>query len=484
MSVPTFYWHDYETWGAVPSKDRPCQFAGLRTDAELNEVGDPLVVFCRPANDLLPNPDACLVTGITPRQAESMGICESDFASLIEQQLAVPGTCGVGYNSLRFDDEITRHLFYRNFIDPYAHTWRDGNSRWDLIDTLRLAHALRPDGIVWPEREPGVTSFRLEDLTAANGIEHAGAHDALADVRATIALARLLKRAQPRLFDYALGLRDKRQVRDLIRRGEPLLHVSARYRAELGCIAPVAIVAPHPANPNAVIGFDLRQDPSRLLELDADQIRERLYTAAADLPEGVERIGLKGIKVNAAPILAPMKTLGPEAARRWGIDPEVVAAHARILGAAGPDLVEKIQRVHAPSPERPDPTDPDLMLYSGGFFSDADRRTMARLRTLTPTDLAEEHPGFDDSRLAEMLFRFRARNWPDSLSEGEREDWDAWRFERLTDPESGAAAGASVTLDGYEQRLAELRAQPGADGRRLALLDALQDWADQVMDAG
>jgi exodeoxyribonuclease-1 len=483
LTKPTFYWHDYETWGSDPARDRPCQFAGLRTDLDLNPIGDPLILFARPADDLLPQPDACLVTGITPQQALAAGIAEWDFAAAIRHELAQPGTCGVGYNSIRFDDEITRHLFYRNLIDPYAHAWQHGNSRWDLIDTLRLAHALRPDGIHWPEREPGVASFRLEDLTAANGIAHDGAHDALADVHATLALARLLKTAQPRLFDYALTLRDQRRVRAMVDRGEPLLHVSARYPAESGCIAPVAIVAPHPTNPKAVIAVDLRTNPSALLDLDADAIRARVFKRADELPDGVERLPLKGIRLNAAPVLAPMATLTSEGAERWRIDPPTVERHARQLASAGAELSTKIAEVWRGEGDRAEPDDPELMLYGGPFFSDADRRRMDELRARDPAALAQE-TRFDDRRLPTLLFRLRARNWPETLTEEEREDWDAWRLERLTDPESAAGQTASITVDDYQQRLAELRAESASAPDRLALLDALEAWADKIMDAG
>jgi len=483
LTKPTFYWHDYETWGSDPSRDRPCQFAGLRTDLDLNPVGDPLVLFARPADDLLPQPDACLVTGITPQQALDEGVPEWDFAAAIRRELAQPDTCGVGYNSIRFDDEITRHLFYRNLIDPYAHAWQHGNSRWDLIDTLRLAHALRPGGLQWPEREPGVTSFRLEDLTAANGIAHDGAHDALADVRATLALARLLKAVQPRLFDYALSLRDQRRVRAMVDRGEPLLHVSARYPAESGCIAPVAIVAPHPTNPKSVIAFDLRTDPSVLLDLDANAVRERVFTRADELPDGVERLPLKGIRLNAAPVLAPMATLTAESAARWRIDPPAVQRHARQLASAGIELAEKIAEVWRDKEGRGEPDDPELMLYSGPFFSAADRRRMDELRARDPASLADAID-FDDRRLSTLLFRLRARNWPETLTEEEREDWDAWRLDRLTEPESAAGGTASITLDDYQQRLAELRAESAGTPNRLVLLDTLEAWADQIMDAG
>ena len=480
----TFYWHDYETWGADPRRDRPCQFAGLRTDADLNPVGEPLVLYCRPAADLLPHPEACLITGITPQVAAEKGLCEAEFAAALASELGVAGTCGVGYNSMRFDDEVTRHLFYRNLMDPYAREWQNGNSRWDLIDTLRLARALRPDGLRWPVREDGTASFRLEELTKANAIPHAGAHDALADVRATLALARLLRAAQPRLWDYALKLRSKQTVRTMLEEGEPLIHASARFPAALGCIAPVLALAPHPTNNNGVVCFDLRADPAVLLDLPLQEVCRRLFTPAKQLPEGVERVPLKTVKVNHAPVLAPLKTLTPDAAGRWSIDPDLVRARARWVREHAEALRERVTAVHCAVPEGGGEgaaeTDPDLRLYSGGFIPDPDRRTLERLRHLPPAELATARPRYTDARLPEMLLRYRARNWPETLSEDEREEWDARRLARLTDP----AGGGSIHLDQYQARLTELAATHAADPARMRIIADLETWAELLMDAG
>ena len=285
MNTPTsFYWHDYETWGATPRLDRAAQFAGIRTDLDFNIIGRPLMVYARPADDFLPHPEACFVTGLTPQECRDKGVPEAEFFMAIHEELARPGTCALGYNSLRFDDEVTRYGFYRNFIDPYAREWQNGNSRWDLIDVVRLTRALRPDGIEWPTREDGVTSFKLEHLSAANGIAHEGAHDALADVHATIALARLIKEKQPKLFDYAFNNRDKRALAKLldVRARRPLLHVSGKYPAALGHIATVVPLAVHPTNKNEVVVYDLRVDPEPLLTLDADAVRagEQRYGVA------------------------------------------------------------------------------------------------------------------------------------------------------------------------------------------------------------
>jgi Exodeoxyribonuclease I subunit C (EC 3.1.11.1) len=474
----TFYWHDYETWGADPRRDRPCQFAGIRTDADLNEIGDPLILFCRPSEDVLPHPEACLATGLTPQRVARAGLIEAEFARAIHAELSRPGTCGVGYNSLRFDDEVTRHLFYRNFLDPYAREWRCGNSRWDLIDVLRLAHALRPAGIEWPRSDEGTTSFRLEHLTEANGIPHGQVHDALADVRATIALARRLRAAQPRLFSYALSLRDKRRVRALLDERRPLLHVSARFAAALGCIAPIIPVAAHPTNGNGVICFDLRADPAQLLDLSVDEIRHRLFTPSEDLPAGVERVPLKTVHVNHAPMLAPLATLTPQSAECWQIDPDRVVWYARWIANLAGEIEQRVREVH----QRPPPAeiDPELMLYSGGFLSDADRRACDQVLRSNPTQLATAPPSFSDPRLGTLLFRYRARNWPETLSPQEREDWDAYRLARLTDPEGGS----SLQIHEYEARRAELAEIHAEDPAKLAILDALGDWAEQVLDAG
>ncbi|MCF8056010.1 MAG: exodeoxyribonuclease I [Desulfocapsa sp.] len=468
----TLYWHDYETWGADPRRDRPAQFAGIRTDTELKSIGKPLVQYCRPADDMLPQPEACLITGITPQKALAEGLPEAEFMAGIHQELIQAGTCGVGYNSIRFDDEFTRYGFYRNFIDPYAREWRNGNSRWDIIDMVRLTHALRPEGLQWPVNNDGVTSFRLEDLTAANDIHHGEKHDALSDVHATIDLARLIRDRHLRLYNYIFELRDKRRVAAQLNLHQPqmVLHVSSMYPASLGCIAPVLPLAMHPTNKNGVIVFDLRHDPKPLLDLGIEEIQQRLFTRSDELPEGVERIPLKTIHLNKCPVVAPANTLTPETAERWQIDLETAQKNADLLKAT-PSLVRKIEEVHSAREFEPI-TDPDQNLYGGGFFSDRDRSLMNEIVFMSPKDLARTGTQFDDTRLPEMLFRYRARNWPKSLSMEERKKWDLFRHNRLSNPE----ADSGITLAQYQKQLAKMVMQPEMGDRERKILSDLADW--------
>lgn len=476
MGAGSFYWYDYETFGADPRRDRPAQFAGIRTDADLNPVSAPRVLFCRPAPDFLPQPEACLITGITPQLALEKGVPEAEFIAAINEEFSLPGTCVAGYNNLRFDDEVTRHCLYRNLFDPYAREWRNGNSRWDLIDALRLARALRPEGIEWPVDETGRPSFKLERLTAANGIAHADAHDAVSDVRATIALARLLRDRQPRLFRFLLEHRGKRQAADLLGLGamRPVIHASEKFPAERQCIAIVVALAPHPGNPNGVVTYDLSQDPEPLLTLDADTLRERLYTPAAKLPEGTQRLPLKTVHLNKCPVLAPMKALRPEDVERLGLDLPRCHDHLeRLKEVSG--LVEKVREILDAEPPGPPVSDPDLMLYSGPFLGDADRATLQRLRQLDPRELSRARPAFVDRRLPEMLFRYRARNYPETLDTGEAARWEEFRSKRLTVP-----GMASIVREDYERRLRELDALTDLAAEKRAVIASLWDYLGDI----
>ncbi|HEY1392492.1 MAG TPA: exodeoxyribonuclease I, partial [Methylibium sp.] len=319
MTDFSFFWHDYETFGRVPRRDRPAQFAGIRTDAELNEIDAPVMHYCRPAPDYLPDPESCLLTGILPQTCLERGLPEHEFAAAIEAELAAPGTLGVGYNSIRFDDEVTRFLFWRNLIDPYAREWQNGCGRWDLLDVVRCTYALRPEGIRWPKQPDGRASFKLEHLTGANGLAHEAAHDAASDVRATIALARLIKSKQPRLWEFCLRLSRKDAVLAEIGLGEPrpFLHVSGMFPAERGCLGIVWPLGQHPSNKNELLVWDLAQDPGELFTLDAAAIRERLFSKAEDLPEGIARLPIKGLHINKSPVvIGNLKTLRPEMAQR------------------------------------------------------------------------------------------------------------------------------------------------------------------------
>jgi exodeoxyribonuclease I len=478
--MQTLFWHDYETFGTDSRRDRPVQFAGIRTSLELEIVDEPVMFFGKPPREMPPQPDACLITGITPQQAEREGVAEAAFAALVNEQFAVPGTCGVGYNSLRFDDEFTRQLLYRNFYEPYAREWENGNSRWDLIDLVRMCEALRPEGIVWPTREDGSPSFKLEHLATANHLEQKRAHDALSDVYALIDLARLIRVRQPRLWDWHYSLRRKQRVFEMLDviAKTPVVHVSSRYAAQRHCLTVILPLALHPKRPGEIIVYDLAEDPSDLLGLDAEDIADRIFTARTDLPEGISRIPLRTVHANRSPALAPLSVLKGVDMSRLQLDLERCLAHGDMLRAAD-GLGNKLRQVFERATDLPPADDPELALY-GGFLPDADKRLLREVRATPPEQLGERAFPFRDVRYPELLFRYRARNWPETLNADERARWEAFKRDRLTRPTSLT----NLTLDGYFARLAVLRQDPQLHDK-YALIDQLQAWGDELaIDAG
>ena len=479
-SEHTFLWHDYETFGAYPQLDRPAQFAAIRTNVLLEPIGEPINWYCQPATDVLPHPIASLITGITPQEALKKGLVEAEFAERIHAEMMEPGTCSAGYNSIHFDDEFSRNLFYRNFYDPYEREYKNGNSRWDLIDLARMCYALRPAGIAWPEHEPGKPSFKLEHLSAANDIEHLGAHEALSDVMATIGLAQLIRSRQPRLFDWALKMRDQHHIMQMLNPASPqaLLHTSSRIPAMRGCTTLILPLSIYPDQKKSVIVYDLMTDPEPLLSLDADAISDRLFTPANDLPEGVERIPLKAVRSNHVPMIAPAATLKNVDCKRIGLDPQRCFDNAEKLMRVLPQIRNKVMEVFKPYPPGTG-TDPDQMIYSGGFFSGQDRRLMDKIRSTTPGKLTQLSFPFKDSRLEEMLFRYRARNYPDTLSLDESRLWQMQRLERLERPTDNR----QLTPETFRLEISTARLSHAGDKRALNILDQLEAWTKAICNA-
>lgn len=462
----TFYWHDYETWGLSPSIDKPSQFAGIRTDMDFNVIAEPDMFYCRLAGDYLPNPEPAIITGITPDITQSEGIAEFEFASRINRQFTELNTCVVGYNTLRFDEEFSRYLFYRNFYDPYEYSWKNNNSRWDIIDLVRATYALRPEGIAWPKNELGLPSFRLEILTQANGISHEQAHDATSDVYATIAIAKLIKQKSPKLFNYYFALRNKNKVKELIdvERMKPLVHVSGMFGSVNSNISIVAPIVWHPTNTNAVAVIDLAKDITPLLELSADDIRSRLYTKHDELGDKLP-IPLKLVHINKCPFLATLNTLLPENIDRLGIDKQYCLDNLEILKESAQLLSSVVNEVFQQERSFEEKADVDSKLYDG-FFSFNDKKVFSKIHKSSVDKLSEFEGQVKDSRFSALLFNYRARNFPESLTENEKLQWKQECQSKL-----------NKQLPEYLSSLELLAEQHKEDSENLKILDSLTEYA-------
>ncbi len=447
---PSLYWYDYETFGTDPKRDRPVQFAGIRTDEALNIISEPSVFYSQCTADTLPHPDACMLTGITPQYSIQYGSKEVDFIRNIQQLLGQPGTCQIGYNNLCFDDEVTRFTLYRNFLDPYQHEWKFDASRWDLLNLMRACYALRPNGIQWPKNSEGYPSFKLEDLTQANNITHTNAHDALQDVYATLSLAQLVRTKQAKLFHYLYQHRSKHAAQKLLT--QPLLlHTSGMYPAQYGHTAVITPIAPDPNKKNAMIVYDLRYHPEKLLTLNSDTLREWLFTPSAKRQRH-QHIALKKVHSNKAPVLMPIATLRIADAERLQINVTDCQKHLQLLQQAK-HLTEKIQAIYQ-APEYATNINPELELYQG-FFGSQDKHWIQRIQHSDAQALATLDPQFKDTRLPELFFLYRARNYPETLTTTEQQRWQQHCQQRIIDnPDPGYVSLTHYVtlLDQYAQK--------------------------------
>ena len=450
--MKTFYWYDYETFGINPKTYRISQFAGIRTDEHLNILVEHMF-YCKPTNDCLPSPEACAVTGITPQLCEQKGMVEHAFIKKIHTEFSMSNTCVVGYNSIRFDDEFTRYTLYRNFIDPYAWHWKNGNSRWDILDVVRLCYALKKDNSLnWVYNEEGKPIFKLDQLAPANGIEHSDAHDALADVRATIAIAKIIKDTQPKLFDYAFSLRQKKTVEAKIKLFEPMLHTSGMYPATLSCTRLCTALAYHPEYNDRAIVFNLDQDPSLLLEKTTDELKKRMFSKQSALPEGTERLQIKDLVFNKSPMFVPnVFKLEAKIVEQLQIDMhtclqrlDFINNHQQVLSKVAQDLYRSEQK---PAPS----ADTDQLLYDG-FMDNADKHISQQLQTFDAQDLKNFHPQFKDKKLTTLLMHFKARNYPQSLTEDEQESWFQTVQGRIQAGENGY-----LSIDEYSNSINAMR---------------------------
>ena len=478
----SFYFYDLETSGFDPRRARIMQFAGQRTDMNLKPIGKPLQTLIKLTPDVVPEPDAILVTGITPQQTLAEGITEAEFLDQFYAHAVQPDTIFVGFNNIRFDDEFMRFLQYRNFYEPYEWQWQDGRSRWDLLDVVRMTRALRPDGIEWPFAPDGKPANRLEYLTKVNKIDHKGAHDALVDVNATIAVAKLLKTKQPDLFNYLLGMRDKKKVAELVGSGSPFVYTTGRYPSQTLHTSVAVLLARH-TEQDALLVYDLRHDPTPFLEMSVDQLEEA-WKFTKD-PE-VLRLPVKTIKYNRVPAVAPLGVIkDAKTQERIDLPLETVQKHLDILKPHQQEFAERLAQVVKRLDERrakeqvslvDNALTVDSRLYEN-FIDSADKQTIRAIRAAKPADLDQSlAASLRDERLKSLLPLYKARNYPQSLTSEERAGWDDFCRHQLLD------GGEDSRLAKYFNRLSELAAGKPTQNQQY-VLEELQLYGQSLLPA-
>lgn len=472
----SFFFYDLETSGISPHEARIMQFAGQRTDLQLNPIGEPVDMLVQLPKDTLPDPDAIMITGITPQKTLEEGYTEVEFLKIFTEQIATPDTIFVGYNTVRFDDEFVRCLHYRNFYDPYEWQWQDNRSRWDLLDVVRMTRALRPDGIEWPFDVNGKPTNRLELLTAMNKLDHEHAHDALSDVEATIAVARLIRNKNEKLFDYLLSMRNKRNVAELVNGGQPFVYTSGKYPSEFDKTNVVYRICDHPQNQGAFV-YDLRHDPSQYKDMTPEQLVELWeWKKDPDAP----RLPVKTLQYNRCPAVAPLGVLDEASQKRIKIDMGQIRQHLATLKSMK-DLGERLCKAWEIMESKRDKSkfatvadNVDGCMYNG-FFDSSDKQKMSVVRAADPTELSELGLKFKDERLEKMLPLYKARNYPRILTTEEREAYDKFCAEKLL------KGGQHGRMGRYFTRLQELSQHTELTEHQRYLLEEMRLYAESIM---
>ncbi len=470
----TFFFYDYETDGIEPQRSRIVQVAGQRTDAKFKPIGPPLELLCRPPTDRLPSLHATFVHGIGPRTA-AKGVEEAELADRLMAELERPGTTAVAYNGMDFDHELTRFLCWRTLREPYR--WSSApNARWDPIDTIRAVHALRPSALNIPLRADGKPSFKLEQLAPANDVLHESAHDAASDVHATIGLVRKLHDNAPRIIDWSLRLRHRNHVLAQLDPAapKPALYVASTTPSELACTTVILPLASLPRGSPAVLAWDLRFDPTPFLQMPPEELRAAVFTKMADREPGEPRPGLMSLRANKNPFVAPIAMFTDEVQERIQLDlPTINKRAAALLSAKG----LRGRALHVYDGEYPAPDDPEEALYAG-FLDDSERARLQDVRR-NPVDAVTRQLPWRDPRLAEMVFRFAARNHYRTATQEIRQRWRAHCRDRLFAKQQDG----NSYVDAWLQEVADELGKDN-DETRVELLselkthgEALRKWA-------
>ena len=478
--MKTFFFYDLETSGFSPQNDRIMQFAGQRTDENFNRIGEPVNILVRLNDDVLPSPSALMVTKISPQKTVEEGYTEAEFAKMLVEEYFTPDTVIIGYNNVRFDDAHIQHLLWRNFYPPYDWQWKEGRSRWDLLDVVRMIRALRPEGINWPFIENSKTgekfaSNKLELLTKENGISHENAHDALSDVDGLIDVARLLKEKQPQIFDYLLKIRSKNEVQKMINleSPKPFVYTSGRFSVEFEKTTIAFPIAP--AKNKNVIVWDLRFSPKDFLDWSAEQILENITADFETRSQAdFKPIAAKILQYNKCPAVAPVGVLNDENKERLKIDLGEIQKNLDIL-RKNPHFAENLRTAFEKKSEvfqdknSKDTLSPEARLFEG-FVSRSDDIKIEAVRNSSARELVDFHPDFNDERLSELLLHYKARSFPKSLSSQEKQIWEEYRVKNI-----------QKMMPKFMQEFQEIIARKDLNSKEEFILEEIKLWLENIM---
>jgi exodeoxyribonuclease I len=407
----SFVFYDTETTGTNTYFDQILQFGAIHTDDELNEL-DRFECRCRLDGHVVPSAGAFRVTGMTIGKVTAADLpTHYEMVCQLKEQLEkwCPTTF-VGWNTLSYDEHLLRQAFYKCLHPPYL-TNTNGNQRSDMLKLAQCAEAFSKDVLTVPLNEKGKPTFKLDQLAPANGFHHLNAHDAMADVEATIFICRLIKHRAPEAWQQMLHCAAKARV-------EEVIHGSAVFmlREYYGSVREYALTRlGEEPNGFAPLAYDLSIDSHQLHVMSDTELSSRLKRS----PRPIRRI-----RTNAAPFVTPAVS-GQSIA---GLSYDTLTAR-RIDLLGHPGLIDRLVQLSAREPVAGS-EHVEERIYDG-FPSRADAALMVRFHELPWCDRFPIVEQFADDRYRAIGRRLIYGHCPESLPLEVREEQERLVAARL-----------------------------------------------------
>ena len=463
----SFVIYDVETTGLTKGFDQIVQFAALRTDSAL-KITDQFQIRCRLMPHVIPAPEAMRVTGLRIEQLLDTSL-PSHYGMVTEVQRILTSWCPalfLGYNSLSFDEEFLRQVFYQCLYRPYLTNTR-GSARADVLNLCRVTAALRLDVLKPAIDEDGRPIFKLKALAEANGIATPLSHNAVADVSTTLALCQLISNRAPEIWSQFLRFSQKASVESFITEEDAFLVSETfgnHHRARV-----VTPIGRHSERAIRYYCLDVVADLDTLRGMSDDQLISLCKGAARPIVT---------IRTNAAPTLWALYDATQEQLAPFDGEAEILQRVAQVREDA-PFLERLRKAAQVAEPSYSLSPHVEEQLYEGGFPLRKDETLMECFHAAPWEQRVELVREFSDARYRCLAVRLIYLERPDLLATEHRRDADEDVRRRLMAPLNADVRWRSIPA---AQRDVNTLVAAGLDGDDLAsqlrYSDYLKDRAD------
>ncbi|VFP83850.1 exodeoxyribonuclease I [Buchnera aphidicola] len=461
----SFIFYDYETFGLNISLDKVAQFCSIETDNDFKFIRKKTILFCYPPIDYLPDPNSILITKILPQYTQQYGLNEYCFTKKIYDIFSQKNSCIIGYNNINFDNLITRNIFYRNLLDPYEWSWKNGNFSWDVLNIVRAFYIFYPKTMLWYRKINGTVSFKLSDITSINNIIHINAHDAYSDVMATFLIVQFLYKKNKKFFLFLYKISHKKFILNFISQNynKPFFYLSSFFGSKNNNFGCIMILGMHPKFNNNLIIINLSINFKKIFHLYSYCVRDKLKI------HQLFDCGIQVVCINKSPLFFSYNSLSKQDCKRLNINYSRCQKNFFLL-KNNTLLKNWILSFFLKSEKNEVDDNVDLMLYKN-FFNSSDKMLFSFIHSHVPLQWINWYPEFIDTRIKEIFFRLKARNFIKLLNFNEIKRWQLYCKHKIN----------STYIKKYIRKIRFLQLKHRLDKKNFFLLEQLIIYVNQII---